>query len=89
MTAPANGKSYLLMAAWAGNSQRRAQQRLLQVAVDVSQNDILLASYRREFMLVLLFGIFSAAGGGDLIARKGLHPLLAITRAAYTFPPPS
>jgi two-component system heavy metal sensor histidine kinase CusS len=76
------GRPYLLMAAWGrlGHSDRK--QRLLQVALDVSHEDALIAKYRRMVMVVLLLGTLFSAGAGIAVARKGLRPLEEITRTA-------
>lgn len=75
------GRSYRLMAAWAtvafvGNPHT------LQVALDVSHDDALIADYRRKMGLVLLGGIIFSAAAGLMTTRKGLRPLNEITAAA-------
>jgi two-component system heavy metal sensor histidine kinase CusS len=77
-----HGTSYLLMAAWAETQHVVNPLRLVQVALDVSHAEALLADYRRMLMLVLLSGIACSAGLGVVITRKGLRPLGAITTAA-------
>jgi two-component system heavy metal sensor histidine kinase CusS len=77
-----HGASYLLMAAWAETKQAADPRRLVQVALDISHDEALLADYRRTLMLVLVVGIVCSAGVGVAITRKGLRPLSAITTAA-------
>lgn len=55
---------------------------ILQLALDVSQDQSLLASYRSTLLLVLLAGIGFAAAAGAFIARKGMQPLAEITQTA-------
>ncbi|MDB6039909.1 MAG: sensor histidine kinase [Verrucomicrobiales bacterium] len=74
----ASGSAFLLMSA---SSLAKEGQRTLQLALDVSQDQTLLANYRRTLVAVLIFGILFAAGAGFLIAQKGLAPLGAVTKA--------
>jgi two-component system heavy metal sensor histidine kinase CusS len=76
------GISYLLMAAWAETQRDVDPPRLVQVALDVSHDEALLADYRRTLILMLLGGIACSAGIGVVITRKGLRPLNAIITAA-------
>jgi two-component system heavy metal sensor histidine kinase CusS len=75
------GRSYLLMAAWADVGPHGKEKRLLQVAMDDSYEDALIADYGRKVMIVLLLGVFFSAGAGSLVARKGMQPLGQITHA--------
>lgn len=75
------GRSYRLMAARATVGSV-ASPRILQVALDVSPDDALIADYRRKMALVLLGGIIFSAAAGLMTARKGLRPLSEITAAA-------
>lgn len=75
------GRSYRLMAARATVASV-GSPRVLQVALDVSYDDALIADYRRKMALVLLGGIIFSAAAGLMTARKGLRPLSEITTAA-------
>lgn len=75
------GRSYRLMAARATVASV-GTPRILQVALDVSHDDALIADYRRKMALVLLGGIIFSAAAGLMTARKGLRPLDEITAAA-------
>ena len=77
-----DGKAYLLMAAWAEVKQPTATRRLLQIALDVSTAEVVLADYRRKLAIVLGLGIICSAGAGTLVAHRGMRPLAAITMAA-------
>jgi two-component system, OmpR family, heavy metal sensor histidine kinase CusS len=76
------GQSYFLLAAWAEVGHASGTQRLLQVALDVSHDNTLLADYRRKLALVLVVGVVGSAGAGVAVARQGMRPLKAITQAA-------
>jgi len=75
-----NGRSYLLMAAWAEGSER-ARRYLIQVAVDVQSDEALVAGYRLKLAVVVALGMLFSCGTGVLIARKGLKPLKEIAQA--------
>ena len=76
------GQSYFLLAAWAEVGHASGPRRLLQVALDVSEDDAVLADYRRKLALVLMVGVVASAGAGVVVARHGMRPLEAITQAA-------
>ncbi len=78
-----DGRSYLLGAAWAEAGRSGGKQQLLHVALDVSQIDDLLRDYRRKLAAVLFLGISCSAGAGAAVARKGMHPLTEIAKAAH------
>jgi two-component system heavy metal sensor histidine kinase CusS len=76
-----DGRSYQLMSAYAltgGNPSLR----VLQVALDDTLEERLLADYQRLSIAVLLLGSLLFAAAGVVIARKSMQPLRAIARAA-------
>ncbi len=75
------GKAYLLMAGWAALGSPGKERRLVQVAMDDSYEDALIANHGRKVMIVLLLGMLFSAGAGFLVARKGMQPLEEITQA--------
>lgn len=77
-----NGKSYLLIAAWAEASHFTGKRRLLQVAVDVSNEEAIISNYRQKLAIVFFLGVLFSAGAGIVIARNGMRPLEEITRTA-------
>ena len=74
------GRSYLMMAARARTGNGR--QRIIQVALDMSRENDLIADYRKKLALVLFLGILLSAGFGVASARRGMRPLQEITRKA-------
>ncbi len=77
-----DGTAYLLMAARAELGRLGGHEWRLQVALDVSHEDHLIADYRRKLAGVLFLGIMLSAGAGVAVARKGMHPLEEIASAA-------
>ena len=77
-----NGKFFLLMAAWAETGAAQEEVRLLQLALDVTQEEVVLAKYRRMLALVLLLGVVCSASLGAFITRRAMRPLREITAAA-------
>lgn len=75
------GKSYLLMSAQAEVNMKRVAPRILQVALDVSTNEALIAGYRRKLLVVVALGIVFSWGVGVFVAQRGLQPLKDITTA--------
>lgn len=76
------GRSYLLVSAWAELGRSNQNQRLLQVALDITSEQALLVGYRRRLMLALMGGILFSAGSGIIVARRGMTPVKEITRTA-------
>lgn len=85
---PARGKmwksstrtSYLLMSARAQVNRRAMGWRLLQVALDVSDDEALIAGYRRKSLEVVVLCLLFSAMAGVFIARKGLQSVEEIAR---------
>ncbi len=61
-----------------GSLQR--ERRLFQIALDVSDDEALIAVYRRRLLIVLLLGILFSAAAGIVVARRGMRPLKEVTR---------
>ncbi|MBY0579732.1 MAG: heavy metal sensor histidine kinase [Burkholderiales bacterium] len=75
-----DGKPFLLMSALAQTSSH--ELKIVQVALDLSQEGGLIVDYRHKLSLVLLAGLVLSAGLSMLAVRKGLAPLKEITRKA-------
>lgn len=71
-----SGHHYLLAAGRTESGQQ------LQVALDLEHNDQLLATYRRQLLVVILAGVVLAGWAGGFITQRGLRPIVQITRAA-------
>ena len=76
------GKYFLVMSAWAEVGAPPKDRWLLQLALDVTQDEKVLAKYRQMLVLALGIGICCSAAAGMLIVRKGLRPLQEITQTA-------
>ncbi len=75
-----DGRTYLLMAAWTEVGRYSGKKRLLQVVLDVSHENAVIADYRRKLSFVLFLGILCSAAAGSLVAKKGMQPLEEITK---------
>ncbi|MGH8128379.1 MAG: heavy metal sensor histidine kinase, partial [Gammaproteobacteria bacterium] len=76
-----HGKAYLVAATVLGRDAATGSMVSVEVAVDVSRDEGVLADYRNTLLLVLFFGTLLAAALGAWVARRGLLPLRAITHA--------
>lgn len=66
--------------AWLGEPARTTH--IVQVALDRTHEQVLLADYRRNLWLVLVFALVACALGGYQIARRGIRPIRDIARTA-------
>lgn len=80
-----NSRHYLLNAAWA-EGFGESHFRLVQVALDVTDELELMAKYRLKMGIAMVAGLCLAGGLGIVVARKGLKPLreMAATVAQIT-----
>ena len=76
-----DGRSLLLLAANA-ETPDAGPQWVLQIALDVTYDGVLLRNYRRILLVVSLAGLIAFAGVAAWIVRCNLRPLLTITRMA-------
>lgn len=81
----ADGRHYLLNSAWAERSGD-PHFRLIQVALDVSDEEAMMAKYQLKMGISILVGLLLAGGLGIFITRRGLKPLqsMASTVAQIT-----
>ncbi|MCL5791911.1 MAG: heavy metal sensor histidine kinase [Deltaproteobacteria bacterium] len=77
-----NGSPYLLVSAMAKLGSKGNKQRIVQIALDVSDDYAILAIYRKELLIALFLGTLISAGAGIAIARKGMKPIQEIAKAA-------
>jgi len=82
-----DGRSYLEMAKWTRLGAGPDDRGVLQVALDVTQDKVLLAKYRRSAVVVFIFGLLLCVAGGVYVARTGLRPLTEITELAKRIGP--
>lgn len=76
------GKSYLLMTVWADVGRSGVEKRILQLALDISNEGALIVDYRRKLAIMLFFGILLSAGISIVIARRGIRPIEEIAKTA-------
>ncbi|HEU0265655.1 MAG TPA: histidine kinase dimerization/phospho-acceptor domain-containing protein, partial [Geobacterales bacterium] len=74
-------KVFLINAAW-GASGSDHRFRHIQIALDVTDEEALLAAYRRKMTFVFFAGIFFSALLSVAVARSGLRPLSTIAASA-------
>jgi two-component system heavy metal sensor histidine kinase CusS len=76
-----DGRLYQMATEWITVGHSGGQRRLVQVALDVSREDAMVADFRRKLILVSVVGICVSAGVGVTVARLGMRPLSEITSA--------
>jgi two-component system heavy metal sensor histidine kinase CusS len=74
-----NGKWYLAGSVIDVIGHPRYGPPRLQVALDITRQELLLATYRKRLLLVLSGGILISAAAGAAVARRGIRPLRDIT----------
>ncbi len=71
----------LMVSAKAPSIQQPEHSRILQVALDVSEEAAMIEHYRWTLLAVVITGILFSGGAGFFVTRKGLAPLNEITHA--------
>ena len=79
-----SGHNLLLMTALAKLGGPNGKTRVLQLALDISQEDQLIVDYRQQLLIVLFADILLSAALGIFVTRKGLQPLEEITRTVQS-----
>ncbi len=77
----APGTYYLLMAGRATAQGESEPARTVQVALDVTSDEALIAGYRWKLLIVVVLGMLFSGMAGVLVARRALQPLTAMARA--------
>ena len=77
-----SGKSFRILAAQAVSGHPESPERVIQVALDRTYEEDLLARYRRNMWLVLGTALFACGLTGYQIAQRGLRPVAQITEMA-------
>lgn len=75
------GRTYLMNAAWTRGG-RSPGPRLVQVALDVTDEEEILEGYKQKMAFVFLAGICLSAVLSAAVVRRGLRPLTEITKTA-------
>jgi two-component system, OmpR family, heavy metal sensor histidine kinase CusS len=70
----ANGRLYQFLQAPAKVGES-GEVCVIQLALDVSSRERVIASYRKKLMLVLILGVAASSAIGVAVAKKGLKPL--------------
>lgn len=76
-----SGGNWLLASAVLGRDAATGKTVAVELAADVSRDEVVLADYRNTLLIVLFFGTLLAALLGAWTARRGLSPLRAIAHA--------
>jgi len=77
-----SGKSFRILAARASTGNSAGADRVIQIALDRTYEEDLLAGYRTDLWIVLGIALLVCAGAGYWIARRGLRPVADITDMA-------
>lgn len=77
-----DGRAYLLATADAQPAQPDKPTYQIQVALDNSHEQAVIAEYQRQLVIVMLGGLLFAGSAGVVIARRGLRPLQVMTQVA-------
>jgi two-component system heavy metal sensor histidine kinase CusS len=85
----AAGQPFRVLAARASVGGPGGPVRVVQVALDRTQEEELLAGYRRNLWLVLALALVGCALAGYWVARRGLRPVAQVTAMARRIRPES
>ena len=77
----ASRQDFLLVSAAMPPASRVSSPLYIQAALNVSSDQSLLSTYRRDIAMVLVCGLLIASAVGGIITRRGLRPIADITRA--------
>jgi two-component system heavy metal sensor histidine kinase CusS len=80
--ATADGRQFLLLAAWAQSGVPGGGRREMQIAIGNSGRELIRANYRQSMAWTVLLGTLSCALAAMGIARRGMRPLHDIARRA-------
>lgn len=73
------GKPFLLKTAWIEDGSPEKRRYKVQMALDVTPQETLLANYRQMMAIALVLGIITSAVICIVIIRRGMRPLAEIT----------
>lgn len=75
--------SYRTLTAWADLAPGSGERALIALALDTSEQQVLLATYRHHLVVALLSGGTLVALLGFAVARHALHPVRRMAETAY------
>lgn len=78
----AAGEAYMLASAWVTQGDADAPQYRLQLALDLTESEAILDSYKHELLLVLCIALLAVALAAAAVVHAALRPLRDFTRAA-------
>ncbi len=78
----ADGRVYVLASAWGESAGSNPARRIIQVALDDSEEAEVISRYQLTSLLLVLIGILFSARIGAFIARSGMKPLRQIANVA-------
>ena len=73
-------RTLLLKTVWFEDHSKEKRRYKIQMALDVTPQEIILANYRQIMAIVLVLGIITSAGICIVIIRRGMRPLAEITQ---------
>jgi two-component system heavy metal sensor histidine kinase CusS len=73
------GKSYLLKTAWIEDGSKEKRRYKVQMALDVTSQETLLANFRQMMAIALVLGTMISSLISMVIIRRGMRPLAEIT----------
>jgi two-component system heavy metal sensor histidine kinase CusS len=77
-----DGRHYLLVSAWGETGGKPAARRVIQVALDNTDELTAITRYQTASVLLLVLGMLLSAGVARSIVRRGLRPLRDIASVA-------
>jgi len=80
--ATGSGRLFQILSAPVSTDPTRPSGRVLQVAMDRADEELLLLHYRERLWLVLVVAVVLCSGTGYAIARRGIHPVARVTAMA-------
>jgi len=77
-----SGRLFQVLSARVSADDAHSDGRVLQVAMDRADEELLLVHYRERLWLVLVTAVILCSGTGYTIARRGIRPIERVTAAA-------
>ena len=80
--ATTSGRLFQILSARVLTDPDRSDGRVLQIAMDRADEELLLVHYRERLWLVLVIAVVLCSGVGYAIARRGIRPIERVTATA-------